>query len=647
MTPANDDSPSDDRGTGRRDGEARRFGLIRPAVDAHTLGLASIEALLRECGFRVETADGDCLEAALRLEAPESGRLLRSWIAGNGLDSVGFSYRLDPADGLRYFSAFRAFLEESGLRARDGGPVASIYFAGLPEACELVRERFPDVAGLFRGDESPLECLDILGIPRRYFPAGLAAGAAYDEARLAFGREIVRSGTYRSVAPVDRSSSPRFGRRGDGIVSRIAHGSARGLPPLMRAHLGPYLPDRREAVELFLEWARRLGRGGLLDVLSIGPSQLSQSRFGEDWAGLPDGGGVPLNSPEEYGRAWEAARPMLVRTYAGTKDVPALARMYEQRIDIAWHALSLWWFCAIDGRGPNSVMRNLLEHEATLRYIASTGKPFEPNVPHHFAFRGGDDVSFVVSGYLAAKAAKAAGVRFLVLQVMLNTPKATWGIQDLAKARALLALARSLEEGSFKVYLQPRAGLDYFSPDGAKAKAQLAASTALMDDIEPRDPGSPQIVHVVSWCEASRLADPEAVDESVGIVRYALSEYRARRERGEVADMGADAEVAARTEELLSEARAILAAIESSIERPCSAAGLYEILASGFFPLPGLAYLRDEFAEAAGQRTALMGGAVKAVGPDGRPIPALERAARAAEIARRRSDRRSHGASGR
>jgi hypothetical protein len=62
----------------------------------------------------------------------------------------------------------------------------------------------------------------------------------------------------------------------------------------------------------------------------------------------------------------------------------------------------------------------------------------EANVSHHFAFRGADDVTYVVSAVLAARMAKAAGIRHFVLQNMLNTPKSTWGIQDLAKSRAML-----------------------------------------------------------------------------------------------------------------------------------------------------------------------------------------------------------------
>jgi len=215
---------------------------------------------------------------------------------------------------------------------------------------------------------------------------------------------------------------------------------------------------------------------------------------------------------------------MLVRAYAGTRKVPELAWVNEEAINNAWHALSFWWFCQIDGRGPNTVRENLREHLEALRYIASVGKPFEPNIPHHFAFRGADDVTYVVSAVIAARVAKSLGIRHLVLQVMLNTPRYTWGVVDLAKARAMLQLVRELEDDSFRVILQPRAGLDYFSPDLEKAKSQLAAVTALMDDIEPSDELSPPLIHVVSYAEGSHLATAAVVDESIKITRQALGQ---------------------------------------------------------------------------------------------------------------------------
>jgi hypothetical protein len=332
---------------------------------------------------------------------------------------------------------------------------------------------------------------------------------------------------------------------------------------------------------------------------------------------------------------------MLVRSYAGTRDVESMARMLEANIDNAWHALSLWWFCKIDGRGPNTVLENLEQHIATLRYIASVGKPFEPNVPHHFAFRGGDDLTYVLSGLVAAKAAKAAGVRRLIAQTMLNTPKQTWGICDLAKARALLSLLREMEDGDFRVYLQPRGGLDYFSGDPEKAKAQLAAVTALMDDIEPALPSSPQIIHVVSYSEGYALADPDIVNDSVRLTRHALAEYRRMRKDGAVEDMSTNPLVLARTSELVGEARAALACIESTIRDPYSARGLYEIMASGFFAVPYLWECREDFAAATRWKTRAVSGAIRVVGDDGSPVSLEERLGTARETALLREGRRA------
>ncbi len=611
-----------------------RLGLLRPAIDAHSLGIASILRLVSSCGLSARAAGEEERRAADDPSLPGNARVIRDWIAREGITALGFSYRLDPEDGARLFGKLVDALRAMRLMGDQGGRIRALYFAGLPAACDAAEREVPGVDGLFRGDETDAECLDLLGIPRSRLPAEAAAGALYDEARLAFGRELVARGDYEAERPVDRSSCPLYGRRGDRLASRVEDGKARGLPPLLRAHVGPYLPDRKAAVGLFLDWTARIAASGMLDVLSIGSSQLSQSAFGEEWGEAPNGGGVPLNSPEEYEAVWKAARPMLVRTYAGTKGILGLARMYEERIDIAWHALSLWWFSRLDGRGPNAVLDNLREHFEVIRYAAATGKPFEPNVPHHFAFRGADDVTYVVSGYLAAAAAKAAGVRDLVLQIMLNTPKSTLGLNDLAKARALLAMVRGLEGPGFRVILQPRAGLDYFSRDEAKAKAQLAASAALMDDIESGDDSSPSVIHVVGWSEAIRLADPEVVAESARITRRAIAEYRSLRKRALVDDMSRDGRVEALASRLLADARATVAAIESSIPDPYSPLGLYRALSCGFLVAPDLASLREEFAEAARWRTGTVGGGVAVVDEEGRPVPIAARLAEAAEAAR-------------
>ncbi len=596
------------------------FGLLHTSLDVHTLGLLSFAQVLDDCGVEAIIADAEVGKDLEAVSRNEGGASLRSWLVNRRVSALGFSYRLDPSDAARFFEVLHEFLRREKLLAADGGRIRALFFAGLPEACAAIAARHPGIEGLFQGDETPRQTMEMLGIPEEMVPQALSDGLKYDVTRLAFGESLVKSGIWKATRPVDRSGGPGFGLKGEKVTERIAYGIARRLPPLMRVHAGPYLPDRREAVKLFLDWTRRLASGGLLDVLSIGSSQLSQSNFGENWEGRTNGGGVPLAGADEFAAVWEAARPMLVRSYAGTKDVSALAKMLESTIDISWHALSLWWFCTLDGRGPNPVLANLQEHFEAMHWIAASGKPLEPNVPHHFAFRGSDDLGYVVSGFVAAKAAKLQGIRSLILQIMLNTPKYTWGVQDLAKARVLLRLVRELEGPAFKVFLQPRGGLDYFSPDPEKAKAQLAAVTAMMDDIEPCDGTSPQIIHVVSYSEAYRLADPPVMEESIKITRSALAEYRRMRKEGEVDDMAMSPEVAIRENALYDDAKAMVATLESLIPNAYSPFGLYTMLASGAFALPWLTNCREEF-QAANIATRIVNGGVSAVDETGTPIP--------------------------
>lgn len=599
------------------------IGLCRPYVDAHTLGVSAIEQLLIECGYETVIADADLCEAVGAPNEPINEVKIENWVKTNGISRLGFSYRLDPVDGARAFGRLKAALERRNLFEENGGPIKGLYFAGLPEACRRVEAEHRDSVRTFIGDESSAETLEKFGVPSGRIPSALANEATEDAARLAFGQRLVRSEAHLKIKPVDRSGGPNFGTRREHLRDRIDHGIQMGFPPLMRAHVGPYLPDREEAVRLYIEQARQLAETGFLDVLSIGSSQLSQSHFGQDWGDLPNGGGVPVNSPEEYRAIYEAARPMLVRTYAGTRNVDKLAPVYEETINIAWHALSFWWFSTIDGRGPNLPLLNLQQHMATLEHIARTGKPFEPNIPHHFAFRGADDVSYVVSAILAARTAKRLGVRYFVLQHMLNTPRSTWGSQDIAKGRAMLALARDLEDERFRVFYQPRAGLDFFSPGLDKAKAQLASVSVLMDLVEPNKPHSPNAIHVVSYTEASHLAAPHEVDESIQITRAAIEARRRERfqEGGEL-----EREAQERTEKLLGDARKLLATMEEAIPDLYSAKGLYDAFWAGFMPVPYLWEGRDELVHAVNWKTALRNGSVIVLDERGQPIEAEERA---------------------
>jgi len=446
----------------------------------------------------------------------------------------------------------------------------------------------------------------------------------YDNARWSFARKFIDSEVYQDFKPAHRPNYPEFGTRSDSLEKRLSHRRGSQPLPLTRAHVGPYSRNCLEALKEFESWCKILGQEALLDVLSVGTSQLTQEAFGEKWNDWPNGGGVPINSEAAFRHVWNSSRPMLVRTYAGTQKMPELAALYDKTINNAWHTFSFWWFCQIDGRGPLDLLGNLKMHLEALRYVASKAKAFEPNIPHHFSFRGSDDVTYVLSGFLAARTAKAYGVRTLICQNMLNTPKYTWGIQDLAKARAYLKLLRSLEDRNFRIVYQPRAGLDYFSHDLHKAKIQLACVTALMDDVESLTDLSPEIIHVVSYSEASHLADAQIVNESCRITLSSLQAYRKMKLKSGIAELYESPEVEYRAEEILEHCRARLKLMDNLKIDTTTVEGLYDVFKNGFLPTPQLWGQREFFPAATSLATRLLGGSVKLVGEDETPLSASD-----------------------
>lgn len=601
------------------------FGFVKPLLDVHTLGISTIVNLLRDCKYKSYFAPDEVNEAVINIQKLNNYGLLKKWLRDKQITHLGFSYRLDPKDGCDYFIGLLDHLLNDNMFVKDGGQIRQVFFAGLPDACQLVSGRTNNSILTFSGGETPLESLEKLGVPDDRLPNTLLNNNEYDKMRWKFAEEIISSGRYKFLHYQDHYGYATCGKDHDSFVDRLSYARSQKSLPLIRAHVGPYNTNRVEAIREFRFWVEDLASSRLLDVLSIGSSQLTQSNFGENWEGLPNGGGVPVNSELEYKLIKESAFPMLVRTYSGTKDILKLAEIHERSLNISWHALSLWWFCEIDGRGKNSVLENLREHFDTIRYIVSTGKPLEPNVSHHFAFRGADDITYIISGYLAAKAAKKLGIKNLILQNMLNTPKYTWGIQDLAKGRTMLKLVRELEDDTFHVFLQTRAGLDYFSPDIEKAKVQLAAVTTLMDDLEPENINSPEVIHVVSYSEAIRLATPFVIKESIQITLSALQEYRLARSLGKVPNMAYDKNVKDRVDDMYYEAKEAIKLLESYIPYLYTPEGLFKVFNDGFFPVPYLVNQKQKFKKAITYLTAIRNGGIRVIDENGNTVNTVER----------------------
>lgn len=590
------------------------FGLMKTMIDAHTMGVYAAAELLTDCGYTAVLASSRVEKALESLQSQESGRIIIEWIQNNNIQHIGVSYRLDPKDAIEIVGRLVKLLKDHGLFETQSAQVKTVYFAGLKPACDDVDKEYKGRIRTFRGGESAEETLMIMGVPKEEIPNQIVIGCAYDKKMLSFGQKIIQDANYKNYKPLSRKTYQDFGTSNDTLIKRLDYNFEGEFQPLIRAHSGPYSADmtRKQCLKEYHEWCEALASAGYLDILSIGSSQLSQSNFGENWGTKINGGGVPVNSEKEYIDIWKAASPMLVRTYSATKNVRKMAEMYNHTIHIAWHALSLWWFDELDGRGPNTLYQNLKEHIETMRYIASTQTPIETNVSHHFAFRGCDDVTYIISTVLAAKMAKICGNKYFVLQNMLNTPRSTWGIQDLAKSRALLKLVKELEDKDFRVIFQTRAGLDYFKPDINAAKIQLAAVTAMMDDIDPYNVFSPDIIHVVSYSEALYLATPDIINDSIKITRTALHEYRKnKKEYGFIDEVEGD--IIQREQQLENSARKIIHAMEKNIENLYSPEGLYIAFVAGWLPVPDLWSDSKEFVYAKNWKTKLTNGGISLV----------------------------------
>ena len=198
-------------------------GLVHPAIDAHTLGISSVAQILEECGCRTVVADALTCAAFNAPDEPASAAAIVRWIADYRITVLGFSYRLDPAEGADRCGRLLNLLRRKRLIARPACQVKAVYFAGLPDACALAQQRHPEIAGVFLGDKTTGETLEKLGLGSHALPRETAAGLAYDEGRFAFGRELVRKDNFGAVTPGNPRTYPEFGTAGDTLVARLRH----------------------------------------------------------------------------------------------------------------------------------------------------------------------------------------------------------------------------------------------------------------------------------------------------------------------------------------------------------------------------------------------------------------------------------------
>ena len=145
---------------------------------------------------------------------------------------------------------------------------------------------------------------------------------------------------------------------------------------------------------------------------------------------------------------------------------------------------------------------------------------------------------------------------------MFNTPPETWPNMDIAKMMAKLEMIQQLEDDSFWVYREVRAGIAHFSSNPSIAKGQLASSAIISLAMKPH------IIHVVGFSEGDHATTADELIESCNIVHGVIQNGL----KG-LPDFAADPLIQARKEELKAEAGVLLNALKilgSHVEDPLS-----------------------------------------------------------------------------
>jgi hypothetical protein len=542
----------------------------------HVAGVMNFLRLAKQAGWRTVFL-GPAVPAARVLAAARE----------HGATLVGVSYRLTPETGERLLGEFA----EAADDLRSAG--VRFAFGGTPPVAERARAiGFFERA--FDGSEAPEEVLAYL------------RGAAVDAGESAYPHTLAERLAWK--APY----------------------------PLLRHHFGLPTMDATRAGIAQIADAR------VLDVISLGVDQDAQENFFRPERQDPrrtGAGGVPVRSADDYRTLYAASRRgnyPLLRTYSGTDDFIRLAEMYVETIHIAWAAVPLFWFNAMDGRGPHDLESSIREHQQLMTWYGERGIPVELNEPHHWGMRDAPDVIFVVAAYLSAYNARAFGVRDYIAQLMFNSPPGLSDAMDLAKMLACLEMIAPLvgmpsedapaitscatcnTQHAFRIYRQTRVGLLSHPLDGEAARGHLAAATYLQMALKPH------IVHVVGHTEAHHAATAEDVIAACKIARRAIENAVAG-----APDMTLDPRVQARKSELIAEAQVTLDAIRClagpDVADPLAdPATLTAAVASGMLDAPHLR--NNRFAR--GQiRTRIVRGACVAVDETGQPLSEVARLA--------------------
>ncbi|MBN1262480.1 MAG: methionine synthase [Anaerolineae bacterium] len=481
-------------------------------------------------------------------------------------DIIGVSYRLTPENARLELETFWGVMQAAGLADR------RFAFGGTPPVAVIARE-MGIFEAVFDGSEPATVVLQYL--------------------------------KGEGDAQADRAMPPQE------TVARIRWKSPY---PILRHHFG--IPA--QTIEPTVAGVAQIAEAGVLDVISLGADQDAQEHFFRPDLQDPKSkgaGGVPFRTEGDLSRLYEASRRgnyPLMRSYSGTADLLKYAGALVKTIHNAWCATSLFWFNAMDGRGPQPLERSIRDHLALMAWHGERNIPIEGNEPYHWGMRDAPDVISVAVSYLYAHNAKKAGVKDYITTYMFESPPMLSNRMDLAKALAQIELAESFADETFRIWRQTRTGLLSYPVDEHRARAHLAESSYLQMALKP------SIIHVVSYTEAHHAATAEDVIASAKMTQQVVETALAGQP-----DMTQDPLVQTRVRHLVEEAQVLIDAVQrlgkDVAEDPLAdPATLARAVQTGLLDSPQLK--RNPFARGA-IRTRVIEGAIMAVDEDNHPLP--------------------------
>ncbi len=487
-------------------------------------------------------------------------------------DVIGVSYRLTPGNAQLLLQEFWSVIQTAGLRGR------RFVFGGTPPVAAIARE-LGGFEAIFDGSETPDTLIRFL-----------------------------------------RGEHARDGQSAIPPQSAIARIQWKAPYPILRHHFG--IPAF--SIEPTVAGIAEISEAGALDVISLGADQDAQEHFFRPDLQNPKSkgaGGVPFRSEDDLLQLRAASRRgnyPLLRSYSGTADLLRYAEMLVRTLDNAWCATSLFFFNAMDGRGPQPLEESIRDHIALMAWHGTRDIPVEGNEPYHWGMRDAPDVISVAASYLYAYNAKKAGVRDYITTYMFESPNTLSNRMDLAKALAQIRVAEAFADTGFRIWRQTRTGLLSYPVDSARARAHLAESLYLQMALRP------SIIHIVGYTEAHHAATAAEVIESSTMAQQVIETALYGQP-----DMTADAAVQARAAELVEEAEMLIEAIrqlgDDTVEDPLSdPATLARAVQVGLLDAPQLK--RNRFAR--GEiRTRVIHGAVRAVDAGNQPLSERQRLA--------------------